>query len=199
MKGLGLSLIFVVEAVANSDLGGPHFSGTTSPGSISKPSCSTIFVRGGDDQPTFLFSEVSSEDFDSETEFFERHRYESEDFSDSTPIVASSQVLYEGCFVQSEAMLYNDRPDAILNGFDLDDFYGDSDDDEDDDDNDGHSSMLSNSSLRRSKVGADGSYSPRPAALQQPKNKSANAYFESKVILQRNSASFGIRGKTFLR
>jgi hypothetical protein len=83
------------------------------------------------------------------------------DYYDAPVTVVESSLLYDGdCYVSSEAMMCHgggadtgmDRfidYDELLEFFDED--VTDEDDDEDDDDNDGHSSMLSNASLRRSK------------------------------------------------
>ena len=58
----------------------------------------------------------------------------------------------------------------------LDEDEDEESDDEDDDDNDGHSSMLSNASLRRSKVGASGGYHQR-----QPRQSEASQSSEATV------------------
>ena len=86
---------------------------------------------------------------------------DTESFDDpaaSASIVASS-VLYDGdCYVSSEAMMCHggggDMMDRFINNYDglfEDDEEASDEDDDDDDDNDGHSSMLSNASLQRSK------------------------------------------------
>lgn len=92
--------------------------------------------------------------------------------------VFSSALLYEGgCVVSAEAIMCVGGEGYY--GFGMIDHYDDeeddeSDDDEDDDDNDGHSSMLSNASLRRSKVGAGGFHRQKPPSQSdnnlQPKN-----------------------------
>lgn len=85
--------------------------------------------------------------------------------------VLCSSLLYDGEFlVTSQAMMINGG-DLNPPAFDQFSDFDDTDDDEDDDDdNDGHSSMLSNSSVRRSLATANGasSYS-RPKS--QDKNK----------------------------
>jgi len=73
----------------------------------------------------------------------------------SSSIVASS-LLYDGnCYVSSQSMMCNEGAGAAYNLYDM--FFGkdeeesEDDEDDDDDDNDGHSSMLSNACLRRSR------------------------------------------------
>jgi hypothetical protein len=151
---------------------------------FSRYTLSAISVRGGEDDQNasnFFYSEISSDSFESENDMFDGS-YGMQDSPD--PVVASSQVLYEGgCFVSSERI----ELDTILTGFVED--CRDSDDDDDDDDDDGHSSMLSNNSLRRSRVHADGSYSSKAAT--------AEVYIESEVKLQQKSAAlFGVKPHT---
>eukprot|EP00980_Cylindrotheca_fusiformis_P003791 scaffold834_cov123-Cylindrotheca_fusiformis.AAC.38 len=153
---------------------------------LSRKSLSALLVRGGDDDPcasSFIYSEMSSQRSESEDDALDGHHY--------GPIVASSQVMYEsGCFVSSESL----RPDEIFNGFSG--HFGDSDDedDDDDDDNDGHSSMLSNSSLRRSRVLADGRNAARSREQSSTKYSSSGVLIESVIQLQQLSPIlFGLR------
>lgn len=200
-------LLLAAEAVASNDSGTykAHFlsfwssflaremsqeyqSAQTTP--VSRNFLSAILLRGGDDEPfasTFLYSEMSSDSFDA--------AYDADDYSRHTqdspcPVVASSQVLYEGgCFVSSE----NVGPDTIFTGFVEN--YGDSDDDDDDDDDDdGHSSMLSNSSVRRSRVLADGSYATHSRREASSKSSTAEVYIEGGFKLQQAVPRlFGLR------
>jgi len=102
----------------------------------------------------------------SETESLAFYSDYDEQTDDSTPSVVSSSLLYdEGCLVSmSEALLCNggdmfmDDP-TTLPFFDSD-YDQDSDDEDDDDDDDGHSSMLSNASLRRARATASGAAVP---------------------------------------
>jgi hypothetical protein len=159
---------------------------------FSRYTLSAISVRGGDDDQyasNFFYSEISSDSFESENDTFDGP-YGMQDFPD--PVVASSQVLYEGgLFVSSEHI----GPDTILTDFVED--HRDSDDEDDDDDDDGHSSMLSNNSLRRSRVLADGSHSTRPRQQTSTKTSTAEVYIESEVRLQQKSATlFGVKPHT---
>eukprot|EP00545_Synedropsis_sp_CCMP1620_P012457 CAMPEP_0119006562 /NCGR_PEP_ID=MMETSP1176-20130426/2369_1 /TAXON_ID=265551 /ORGANISM="Synedropsis recta cf, Strain CCMP1620" /LENGTH=168 /DNA_ID=CAMNT_0006958491 /DNA_START=62 /DNA_END=568 /DNA_ORIENTATION=- len=89
--------------------------------------------------------------------------------SSKTILCASSLLYDDGEFlVTSQAMMINGgdlTPPAFDDYSDLDDS-----DDEDDDDNDGHSSMLSNSSVRRSLASANGSGAAAGAPLSSYKS-----------------------------
>mmetsp|Transcript_22583 Transcript_22583/g.55873 ORF Transcript_22583/g.55873 Transcript_22583/m.55873 type:complete len:191 (+) Transcript_22583:64-636(+) len=138
---------------------------------------SALSIRGGAFDPyigDIYYSEVSPESSKSEQDSYDT-TYPND--NNDSPIVSSSQVLYEGgCFVSSDSM---ERPlESMFNNF----FngFGDSDDeeDDDDDDNDGHSSMLANGSLTRSRreesTGRSYSYG----------NQMNSVYLESEVQFQ---------------
>lgn len=96
--------------------------------------------------PSTATSYIYSQSFDASSEA----AIEEEEHGAS--FISSSLLYDEGCSVSSQAMIFNG--DDSFQG-DLARYYEDlegDDEDDDDDDDDGHSSMLSNVSLRRSRV-----------------------------------------------
>jgi hypothetical protein len=131
---------------------------------------------GSPNASPYYYSEISSVDYNHHAENDDMqlpYTTEADDFSDSAPSVVASSLLYEGgCFVSSQAMMCNGGESASIKmeTLELFDSEDDDEDDEDDDEDDGHSSMLSNASLRRSLTLADGS-----SASQASKSSSRSA------------------------
>ena len=130
--------------------------------------------------------------FESESDAYDApYTAESEDFSDSASVVASSLLYEGGCLVSSQAMMCNGGDSSsFITSFDFDSDQEFSDDeDEDDDEDDGHSSMLSNASLRRSKAMADGSVS-HPSNTDREPTKSAPAaeYYVQEITMDKQSS-----------
>ncbi|CAJ1931930.1 unnamed protein product [Cylindrotheca closterium] len=146
---------------------------------------SMLSIRGGAYDPymgDIYYSEVSPENSMPEqgshdiTYPTNTNNNNNDNTNDDTPVVSSSQVMYEGgCFVSSDSV---GPVESMFNSFFKS--FGDSeeDDDDDDDDNDGHSSMLANGSLtqsRRMQSAADRSYQSYASSA---------VYLESEVQFQ---------------
>jgi hypothetical protein len=109
------------------------------------------------DDSVNLSSETESLAFYSDTD-------EQTDHDSTTPSVVSSSLLYEeeGCLVSLSQALTCNGGDMFMDDisrfpyFDSDYEQESDDEDDDDDDDDGHSSMLSNASLRRARATANG-------------------------------------------
>ena len=89
--------------------------------------------------------------------------------------VVSSSLFDGGCIVSAEAIMctggeafFEFHPRDLL-----DEDEDEESDDDDDDDNDGHSSMLSNASLRRAKVGAGGYHQRQPRQSEASQSSEA--------------------------
>ena len=168
---------------------------------------SALFLRGGhsdgygssdEEQSPYIYSETFSYEPESHVDYHEELSFEPEDLSDSSSIVSSSLIYEGGCFVSSEAMMINGG-DSIMQA-DESDFDEDFSDDEDDDEDDGHSSMLSNASLRRSRALASGSVASNTRAHQQHNSYSQRAtYLEREVSLKRKSEPSSRWTSAFLR
>ena len=142
---------------------------------ISLPSA--LSIRGGAFDPyigDIYYSEVSPESSKSEQSYYDA-TYASTTNNDS-PVVSSAQVLYEGgCFVSNDPMA---TPESMMFGNYFNNYESD-DEDEDDDDNDGHSSMLANGSLTRSRRMQS---TARAYAYGSQRNAASSAvYLESEV------------------
>lgn len=101
----------------------------------------------------------------------------SADESESEASIVSSSLLYDGgCIVSAQAIMCEGGYQDMLqnSGADLDAEDSDEDEEDDDDDNDGHSSMLSNASLRR-KVLLGGSTSASSDASYSEKQQSSSS------------------------
>lgn len=112
---------------------------------------SALSIRGGAFDPyigDIYYSEVSPESSKSEQSYYDA-TYASTTNNDRT-VVSSAQVLYEGgCFVSNDPMA---TPESMMFGNYFNNYESDDEDEDDDDnDNDGHSSMLANGSLTRSR------------------------------------------------
>jgi hypothetical protein len=112
---------------------------------------------------------------------------ESDDFSDSASVVDSSLLYEGGCFVSSQAMMCNGG-DSFMTSFEFDSDQ-DFSDDEDDDEDDGHSSMLSNVSLRRSKASADGSVSHPKPSRETAQSAPTTAYYVEEIRMNKQSST----------
>jgi hypothetical protein len=177
MKSLSVSIISIASVVgvgATSDFGGNN------------PSSSSPYFYS----ETFNVFEPENDVQDPYTE--------SDDFSDSASVVASSLLYEGGCLVSSQAMMCNGGDSFITSiEFDSDQDFSD---DEDDDEDDGHSSMLSNVSLRRSKSLADGSVSHPKADREPAQSARTTEYYVEEIRLNKQSstqAAFMAGGKVF--
>lgn len=155
--------------------------------------------NGNNNASPFLYTEMSM-DMDSE------NFSETEDLSDASASVVGSSLLYEGgCLVSSEAMMLSGGGDSLnclgldyTATLDLDSNYQDQESDDEDDDDDGHSSMLSNVSVR-SKVFAVGSDNRYTSQSSYSNNESSDqtVSFETEISLKKSSlplSSLMIRG-----
>jgi hypothetical protein len=144
---------------------------------------------GGDPTPSpYYYSEINSVEYCSDADERPSHS-DFDDMSDSASVVSSSLVYEGGCFVSSQAMMCHGGEDALINSFDFDSDEDVDSDDEDDDEDDGHSSMLSNASLYRSKTLAGGPASTPSNKGGQRQSTSApvTSYFEKEVRLNQKS------------
>jgi hypothetical protein len=144
---------------------------------------------GRDPTPSpYYYSEINSQECFADTDD-RQNQSDFDDLSDSASVVSSSLVYDGGCFVSSQAMMCNGGENALIDTFDFDSDEDIDSDDEDDDEDDGHSSMLSNASLRRSKTLAGGpaTGSSSKGNLRQSTSNSAPAYFEKEVRLNQKS------------
>lgn len=103
-----------------------------------------------------------------------------------SPSVVESSLMYSGGFlVSSQAMMISGGESFFSNSLAAQwvdsDFDEDEEDDDDDDDDDGHSSMLSNASLQRSRVTTSG-LSRRPAAPQSPGYQTSHDQIQRNVL-----------------
>jgi hypothetical protein len=203
MTGLRLSIPVLVVALNSSH--GAHASSGDAGGSNSHPTSNNL---GGPSLP-FFFSEISTFEMSSsppENDDCSKQCSDTEEeMSDSSASVVSSSLLYDGgCFVSSQAMMcYGGDAYDVIPEFDFsEEALHDSDDDDDEnDDDDGHSSMLSNTSLSRSRkltVGPASSSrsfrelsmtSESPAAAVTLHAKSNSMYY-TRLITSPRGASF---------
>lgn len=153
MVGARVSLILALHPLGAYATSG--FDGSNNPS----------FGLRGDSTPYFYSSEITSFD-DSPPEaddlIFNFVDADGVDCSDSVASVVASSLVYDNedggsCLVSSA--IYGGNPlKDLFELFESDDEFGE--DDDDDDDDDGHSSMLSNSHLYRSRALANGSAEP---------------------------------------
>lgn len=174
MKSLGVSSVLIASVVS--------IAGATGDFGSNNPSSSTPYFYS----ETINVFEAENDSYDSP------HTTESEDYSDSSSVVSSSLLYEGGCLVSSEAMMCSGGDlSSFMTSFDIDSDLDYSDDeDEDDDEDDGHSSMLSNASLRRSKVMADGSAShPNGGGGEPVKSAPSPDYFVQEFRMDKQSSS----------
>jgi hypothetical protein len=158
--------------------------------------------NGNNNPSPFLYTEMSM-NMDSD------NFSEAEDLSDASATVVGSSLLYEGgCLVSSEAMMLSGGGDS-LNCLGLDytatldfdsDYQNQESDGEDDDEDDGHSSMLSNASVR-SKAVAVGSEDRYTSQSSYSNNEASSSdkmvSFEAEISLKMSPlalSSLMIRG-----
>lgn len=97
----------------------------------------------------------------SETESLAFYSDSEDQMDESSSSIVSSSLLYDGgCLMSSQALMCNGG-DLFMNSYMsphpvFDPETDDEDEDDDDDDDDGHSSMLSNASVRRARASANG-------------------------------------------
>jgi hypothetical protein len=133
-----------------------HTSASGDPSSAQRPDVTAYaFVRKSSKDEVDGTSTTSSQ-----KDSIVSNSHQSKSRSTSSSVVSSSLLYDGGCVVSAEAIMCSGGDSAYDKFFSLMNFGGDEYDDEeesddDDDDDDGHSSMLSNASLRRSKVGAN--------------------------------------------
>ena len=172
------------------------------------------FNPSGGAASRYLFTQQVSVDpvedsvnLSSETESLAFYSDYDEQTDDSTASVVSSSLLYdEGCLVCSEALMCSGgdmiMDDMVSHPFFESDYEQDSDDDDedDDDDDDGHSSMLSNASLRRARVSAHGASVAGSTGREQAPTSSISSEISTShteknavAFLQRNP-TLSIRG-----
>ena len=136
---------------------------------------SALSIRGGAYDPyigDIYYSEVSPENSNPE-----QASYDAANYGNDSPVVASAQVLYEGgCYMSSDSMA---SPESMFGSF-FNNFVDSDDEEDDDDDNDGHSSMLANGSITRSRR----VQSTAQAYGNQAHTVSSAVYLESEVQFQ---------------
>ena len=125
---------------------------------------------------------------------------------DLLPTVMASQMYDGGCLVSSHAMTISGG-DSFFGNRNIDITFtnlADEDSDDDDDDNDGHSSMLSNASLRRSKVSvipstsAENRYCNKQVESPSP-NKSSSAFGGMNAVLSVRGGASADLGSDFIK
>lgn len=151
MKSVVSALVIFGAARATSDFGGdPH--GVGSP---------------------YYYSEINSSEYDAESDY--QSQNDNDESAEMSSRIVSSLTFDGGCFVSAQAIMCNGGGDPLFymdTALDSDEAYSDDDDDEDDD---GHSSMLSNASLKRSKALVGG-----PAAsATKSQNSNGQLHFAS--------------------
>jgi hypothetical protein len=159
--------------------------------------------NGNNNPSPFLYSEMSM-NMDSD------NFSETDDLSDASASVVGSSLLYEGgCQVSSQAMMLSGGDDSLnclgldyTATLDLNSDYQDqdqeSDDEEDDDEDDGHSSMLSNASVRSKAVavGSEDHYTPQ-SSYSNNESSDQTVSFEAEISLKKNTlalTALGVRG-----
>ena len=165
MRSVVASLAILGAAKATSDFGNHHAS-------------------------PYFYSEINSMEYDAETD------YQSQNVDDHS-MENSSQVVDSldagGCFVSAQAIMCNGGGDPwYMNAaLESEDEFSD---DEDDDEDDGHSSMLSNASLRRTRALASGAPASNPGSPRSDASNSRSTstteatYIEGEIQLKRNPA-----------
>lgn len=137
---------------------------------------SALSIRGGAYDPyigDIYYSEVSPEASNPE-----QASYDAANYGNDSPVVSSAQVLYEGgCYMSSDSMT---SPESMFGSFFNNFVDSDDEEDDDDDDNDGHSSMLANGSITRSRRVR----STAQAYGNQANTVSSAVYLESEVHFQ---------------
>jgi hypothetical protein len=139
----------------------------------------------------YFYSEINSMEYDAETDY--QSQYDNDGHTETSSQVVSS-LLDGGCFVSAQAIMCNGGGDSLMHmdtSFDSDEGFSD---DEDDDEDDGHSSMLSNASLRsKAYAGGSAATSPRSHNSNRDTSRSKSAggttYYEREIRLNRNPAA----------
>jgi len=198
MKASAASLFSLVLVAVQ--VGASNYFGNRIKVNKQSTTLSALLVRGGEsnagkDDPDTSIPHFETFSFESDNDISDPYS-ESQDLSDSASILASSLLYEGGCFVSSQAMMCNGGGDTVIesliNKFDSDEDFSDEEDEDDDDD--GHSSMLSNASVRRSKALANGSII-RPKENKQPAQSASGAsYFEGEVRLNEQCGFVGAFG-----
>lgn len=189
-------------------------------GRLAESSSDAGFPLEGGAPSQYLFQQQISVDpvddsvsLSSETESLAFYSDYDEQTDDSTASVVSSSLLYgdngEGCVVSMSEALFCNGGDMIMDDMTTFPFFDsdheqDSDDEDDDEDDDGHSSMLSNASLRRARVAANGASlshsdnTDKSASVEHYSNESEVSVSRSRqhrpAFLFRNSAALAVRG-----
>jgi hypothetical protein len=164
-----------------------------------------VFLRLGSSDSNFhpsdgvsryLFTQHVSVDPDedsvnlsSETESLAFYSDSEEQMDESASSLVSSSLLYDGgCLMSSQALMCNGGDlflDTNMPLFDPD--Y--ETDDEDDDDDDGHSSMLSNASVRRARASANG-VSTNSEPTEERMAASTGTFFHSRPPEKHSQSAF---------
>ena len=184
MKTIVSTLAILGVSGATSDFGGKGNYGGSSPTFPQSP---------------YFYSEINSMEYDSETDYQSRIVDDYDDMTDSASIMASSLVYEEGWFVSSQALMCSGGENPFLNTHDYnpldhldysEEDFTDEDEDEDDED-DGHSSMLSNASVRRrTKAMADGTISGDQKSQSSSSTPPPSpVYYEQEIRLNKNPAA----------
>ena len=164
------------------------------------------------DVSQYLFAQVSvdplqdSINLSSETESLMFYSDSEEQTDDSTSSIVSSSLLYDGgCLVSSQALMCNGG-DLFMENMPsqhtfFDSEYENDSDDDDDDDDDGHSSMLSNASVRRSRVSTSGvptnaGSKDRVASKEVPPSPTTLPAGHGKFAFIAKNSALAIRGGT---
>ena len=154
--------------------------------------------NSGSDFSQYVYSEVTSLNLPENREVLDCNS-EYGDLSDSSASVVSSSLLYEGgCVVSAQALMCNGG-DSLNTAFAFDsdaDLQESDDEDNDDDDDDGHSSLLSNASLRSSVALASGS---AKAPIPAPRQSSVTPAATGSTVACINLKSQGVRSALLVR
>ena len=138
----------------------------------------------------YYYSEINSSEYDAETDYLSLN--DNDEFAETSAQVVSSLSLDGGCFVSSQAIMCNGGGDPLLYMDAALDSDQDFSEDEDDDEDDGHSSMLSNKSLTRSKAlvgGSAASTLKSHNSNQHSSNDGESSYYEGEIRLKQNPAA----------
>lgn len=138
-------------------------------------------------------------EYDSETDHQSSQNDNNDEHTETSSQVVSSLSFDGGCFVSAQAIMCNggggDDPLMYMSAAAFDSDMDVSEDEDDDDEDDGHSSMLSNASLR-SKAYAGGSAVTPPRSQNSNRNNQSSSkstgqtsYYEREITLQRHPAA----------
>ncbi len=147
------------------------------------------FHGGPQNASPYFYSEINSMEYDTETDY--QAQFDTDERTEGSSQLVSSLSFDGGCFVSAQAIMCNGGAGDPLLSMDAWESEEDLSEDEDnDDDDDGHSSMLSNASVRRSKALASGPPTGTTRSLKparQTTSETEAAFCEGEIRLKQKA------------